>query len=662
VDQEVLASLERSQNKKSSWWSFVLVLGISLLLFVGAGRMDKSFLWLLIPILLFHELGHYVAMRVFGYRNVKMFFIPFLGAAVTGKHYNVPGWKKAVVALMGPLPGIVVGAGLGVGGLVFHQTKVTEAAMMMIVLNAFNLLPFLPLDGGWVVHAVLFCRHPLLDVGFRLAAVLGVLGLSLLLHDKLYLLGIPMLIGLPAVWRAARAAQRLREKGEIATSPDGASIPPEAVKPIVAELTTGRQVRPPTNILAMQVTNVFETLNARPPGVLATLGLLGVHGGSFLAAMVFLIVLMVGRHGFPWNRFAPTPTSVVETTPTCSYTSGSTRDWHGPEAPSNPRGLPAIIIASYSGQGTARAQFDFLPTELPPSATLRLFGQTLILVLPIQNHEVIERWVDRLKQQTDDVIVGREFYFLNVRLSCQAPDEKEAKYLQEELRLYSHSQNQMIMPPWSAAWQKLSEADRERFRKARRTLNRCDNIRSEAIRNPEVQAARNLLTGQENPIDNGPKAFETFERLRDAEEQRLLSNLAKEDEKTIDHAMLDLCKRHLKLMKESSKFDGEEEDESTPDAKAWAKQIAALNKEMAERMGALPLRDDKPEPGSNLESGHPGQVSRKDLTLSIDRVTFGDVTRGLPAFAEWLSRRGCRKVEYTITVRNFPMGKQGPLK
>ena len=35
-------------------------------------------------------------MRLFRYSNVKMFFIPLLGAAVSGRHYNVPGWKKVV--------------------------------------------------------------------------------------------------------------------------------------------------------------------------------------------------------------------------------------------------------------------------------------------------------------------------------------------------------------------------------------------------------------------------------------------------------------------------------------------------------------------------------------------------------------------------------------
>jgi hypothetical protein len=121
--------------------------------------------------------------------------------------------------------------------------------------------------------------------------------------------------------------------------------------------------------------------------------------------------------------------------------------------------------------------------------------------------------------------------------------------------------------------------------------------------------------------------------------------------------MLNLCKRRTKLMMDNAKFE-DEDNEATPEAKAWAKQIGALNKEMAERMGPLPLQGDQPEPGSDLENGHPGRVSRRGLSLSVEKVSFRDITRGLPALAEWLSHRGCRQMEYSINVRNFPIGEE----
>lgn len=86
---EVVAEVERLQTRKSSLLGGVAILLISLLMFVVIGTGGKSgwtagpqarqTLLILVPVLLFHELGHYVAMRVFGYRNVRMFFIPMFG-------------------------------------------------------------------------------------------------------------------------------------------------------------------------------------------------------------------------------------------------------------------------------------------------------------------------------------------------------------------------------------------------------------------------------------------------------------------------------------------------------------------------------------------------------------------------------------------------------
>ena len=102
---DVLAELEQLQQQRVSWLNMLVVLLISLGLFVAVGFKDDKWqmLLLFVGVLFFHEMGHFVAMRCFGYRNLRMFFIPFLGAAVTGQHYNVAGWKKTVVSLMGPV-------------------------------------------------------------------------------------------------------------------------------------------------------------------------------------------------------------------------------------------------------------------------------------------------------------------------------------------------------------------------------------------------------------------------------------------------------------------------------------------------------------------------------------------------------------------------------
>jgi Zn-dependent protease len=88
-----------------------------------------------------------------------MFFIPFIGAAVTGKNRNATAVKSCIVSLMGPLPGIVLGVLLY---FLFFLTKnyyIFKTAQVMLLLNAFNFLPIMPLDGGRFIDVLFVNRR-----------------------------------------------------------------------------------------------------------------------------------------------------------------------------------------------------------------------------------------------------------------------------------------------------------------------------------------------------------------------------------------------------------------------------------------------------------------------------------------------------------------------
>ena len=77
---EVLAELDRLQEQKPGWTNAIWVLAGSLVAFlaVGAAKWDWKFTLWIIPVLLFHEAGHWMAMRLCHYRNLRIFFIPSL--------------------------------------------------------------------------------------------------------------------------------------------------------------------------------------------------------------------------------------------------------------------------------------------------------------------------------------------------------------------------------------------------------------------------------------------------------------------------------------------------------------------------------------------------------------------------------------------------------
>ena len=294
----VLSELDTLRHRKPGWGAGLGALVVTMMLFLGLGAAawDWKLVVLLIPILFFHEMGHLVAMRWCNYRNLRMFFIPLLGAAVTGQNYNVPGWKKVIISLMGPLPGIVLGIVLGLLGIALEQPLIQEAATLMLFLNGFNLLPVLPLDGGWVMHAIFFSRHYLLDVGFRLIAAILLLAGGLASGDWLLsIIGGAMTLGLPTSMRVAKIVGALRGQGVAATSEDDQSIPTGAAERILDELKLAFPTGLNDRQMAQFTINVFEALNARPPDPVVSVLLAGLHFASFVVAFIFAIILIAAK-------------------------------------------------------------------------------------------------------------------------------------------------------------------------------------------------------------------------------------------------------------------------------------------------------------------------------------------------------------------------------
>jgi Zn-dependent protease len=136
--------------------------------------LSSSWRWIatLVPILFVHELGHWLAMRAFGHRDARIAFIPLIGAATTSRQSFQKRWQEVVMLLAGPVPGIVVGIALLAVPWTMHMPQLRMVAAMAVVINAFNLLPLHPLDGGRILHALVTAGRPRLDLAFKTAASL----------------------------------------------------------------------------------------------------------------------------------------------------------------------------------------------------------------------------------------------------------------------------------------------------------------------------------------------------------------------------------------------------------------------------------------------------------------------------------------------------------
>ena len=187
---------------------------VAAFLVLGSLIFDPTFALLVAVVIAFHELGHFLAMRAFGYRQVRMMLLPMVGGVTIGYEEKPDPVRRGWVSMMGPLPGIVVGAGLLWGlnsGLFDPYTTpawLGTLAWLLLVINYLNLLPIPPLDGGRIVEDLLPARWAWL----RVLVVVGLCGLGIVASVLMgfwllvLIIGLPLL-AIPGFLKAARAAR-----------------------------------------------------------------------------------------------------------------------------------------------------------------------------------------------------------------------------------------------------------------------------------------------------------------------------------------------------------------------------------------------------------------------------------------------------------------------
>lgn len=286
--QQTLQQLKSPAKPAATSMLFVLLM---LVFIAGAfGQLrSASQVVILVLVVAFHEAGHALGMRWFGFRDVQMFFIPFFGAAVSGHPRGAAAWKEAMVTLMGPLPGLVAGAALMFFGtmrqphpnaLVFH------AAEVLVVLNAFNLVPLGFLDGGRFMQRVLFSRHRLLDVTFQaLGSILLVfIAIGTSMHMLALFAGLSLL-GLRRRWRTASAAAALRRQyADLASDPERLQDTEGRAVFVAARQIVGPAAADRSGDVALAMDAILQAAK-RAPGATASVGLLALYAVALACSM-----------------------------------------------------------------------------------------------------------------------------------------------------------------------------------------------------------------------------------------------------------------------------------------------------------------------------------------------------------------------------------------
>jgi hypothetical protein len=266
----------------------VLVL-VSLVVFVLlAGREQTAeHLVLLVLVLLFHEAGHIAGMHVFGYSDLRVLFVPFVGALASGRKEDAPAWQRGVVLLLGPLPGLVLSGVL----LVLANEGITRAlALQLLVINGLNLMPLYPLDGGCFVQQ-LFASRPRLQVALSAVGLVGLALLGALGHMRILVaIAAFFLVGIPIQLRLAKESSAMRAAA--GPVPALANLSDEALRDLCARAVRSSRVRPPRPPTIVNfMRQIHDRARIEPMNAVTAVGLVAAYAGGFFLVAVDLVLL-----------------------------------------------------------------------------------------------------------------------------------------------------------------------------------------------------------------------------------------------------------------------------------------------------------------------------------------------------------------------------------
>lgn len=160
-------------------------------------------------LLLIHEMGHVWQLRREGVPASAPMFIPFLGAVIMAKSLGRDAAAEARVGLAGPVVGslaalVPVALWLATGDDLFQALAFTG-----FLLNLFNLLPVLPLDGGRAMAA--------LSPWMWIVGMVLLVGAMLVFFSPILLL--VLLFGGMETWRRFRSRNDPEQAGYLKVAP-----------------------------------------------------------------------------------------------------------------------------------------------------------------------------------------------------------------------------------------------------------------------------------------------------------------------------------------------------------------------------------------------------------------------------------------------------------
>jgi len=208
--------LEEKKEKVNVWVKSISSLALYLLLgyFIFP---DWKILLIITGIIIVHEMGHFLAMKFFDYKDLGIFFIPLLGAYVSGSKQEVSQKQSAIIILAGPMPGIIAGIILFLVNQDQAQSVlkfyIDITASLLVYLNMLNLIPVYPLDGGQLLNRLLLDENKILSRIFLLLSIAALVYIAWKINWILAILPVLMLIRLKEDTDFNKIVKKVEDEG-----------------------------------------------------------------------------------------------------------------------------------------------------------------------------------------------------------------------------------------------------------------------------------------------------------------------------------------------------------------------------------------------------------------------------------------------------------------
>src|SRR5262249_54565048 len=116
----------------------------------------------------------------------------------------------------------------------------------------------------------------------------------------------------------------------------------------------------------------------------------------------------------------------------------------------NPLGQRHLIVATFEKERKAAAAFAQLTSEIPTNSALTLYGENILLSIPVEDQALPKRWFDAMKEYSTNVFVQISNEPVFLAMTFIAPNNTVASNLTQEIRDYFIAPSQMhLIAPWS---------------------------------------------------------------------------------------------------------------------------------------------------------------------------------------------------------------------